>query len=170
MTWVGQEYRMHDDVGFVYKITRISDGKFYIGCKKLSQKVVRKPLKGKTRKRHSIKESNWQHYWGSCKELQDDVQKLGEDKFTREIIQFAKSQLMLKYFELKEQLDNDIMNPYVNTYNGIINVRLPRPSKKIWEQEFEIGAHYEKDLFTHLKIVYDTKVEHPKAIVKITDV
>jgi hypothetical protein len=61
-------------VGFVYKITNIKTGKFYIGRKslfsntkkKLTQKELAE-LSGPGRKPTSkrvIKESNWADYWG----------------------------------------------------------------------------------------------------------
>jgi len=79
-----------------------------------------------------LKESDWRNYWSSSNDLVNDVEKLGKENFKREIIDFVKSQWMLKYKELTWQLHYDVMNPKTNSYNGIINVRLCRPSEKVW--------------------------------------
>lgn len=50
---------------FVYIITNNVTGRRYIGKKILLRKVTRKPLKGKTRKRHSKVKSDWETYFGS---------------------------------------------------------------------------------------------------------
>jgi hypothetical protein len=127
--------REEDDIGFIYKITNLNNNKFYIGCKKLQRKIVRKPLKGKKRKRRELKESDWENYWSSSLDLNNDVEILGKENFRREIIEFVKSQWMLKYRELVWQLKYDVMNPKTNSYNGIINVRLCKTGELIWEKE-----------------------------------
>jgi hypothetical protein len=103
---VTEEYQFNEKaVGFVYMITNIETGKFYIGrkvftntlTKKLTKKEIseqsgpgRKPTKKKV-----SKESNWREYWGSCKPLLAEVKEIGEDKFKREILKlcFTKKQL-----------------------------------------------------------------------------
>ena len=80
-------------VGFVYRITNISTGKFYIGKKSLN--FSRKSLISKkeklatgTRKRVKkvVKQSNWLIYWGSCKELTSEIKQNGYNNYKREII------------------------------------------------------------------------------------
>lgn len=115
------------NLGFVYKITRISDGKFYIG-KKLFwfKKTIKR--KGKRNKKILVL-SDYKTYWGSCKELIADIEKLGTKAFKREVLGVYSSKYLMSYTELQHQLRADIMNPKTNTYNGIINVRLRRPRK-----------------------------------------
>lgn len=110
-------------IGFVYLITNLTNGKKYIG-KKLSQfKKTRPPLKGKKRKRRSLVESDWRDYWGSSDKLQADVDELGPENFTREILYYCTSRGELSYLEAKEQFDRQVLltDEY---YNGIINVRV----------------------------------------------
>ena len=112
-----------DCEGFVYIITNQTDGRKYIGKKLARFKVTKPPLKGKKNKRRSTKESDWRNYWGSSEHLLSDVEKLGEENFTREILHYCQSRGMLSYLEAKEQFDREVLlsDDY---YNGIINVRV----------------------------------------------
>lgn len=60
---------IEDYIGFVYLITDLSNNKKYIGKKTLQSKRKLPPLKGKTRRRTKIVESNWQDYFGSSEEV-----------------------------------------------------------------------------------------------------
>ena len=84
-------------------------------------------MKGKTRKRHSLKESDWKTYYGSCKQLLRDVEKLGEDKFERVILNCYDNKFDLAYAEAKYQIDNKVLFKE-DFYNEIINIRLHRKS------------------------------------------
>ena len=109
--------------GFVYLITNLANNRKYIGKKLARFKVTRPPLKGKTRKRRSTKESDWKDYWGSSDHLNADVLSFGEDKFTREILYFCSSRGILSYLEAIEQFDRRVLESD-EYYNGIINVRI----------------------------------------------
>ena len=110
-------------VGFVYLITNLTNDKKYIGKKLAQFKVTKKPLKGKKNKRRSTKESDWRDYWGSSDKLNEDVQKLGPENFTREILHYCTSRGELSYLEAKEQFDREVLKTD-EYYNGIINVRV----------------------------------------------
>jgi hypothetical protein len=87
--------------------------------------LKRKPLKGKKNKRHEIKETDWKTYTSSSAELNIDIDTLGKDKFTFEIVRWCNSKAEMAYFEAKMQFDNNVLfsDEY---YNGIINCRLCR--------------------------------------------
>ena len=68
-------------------------------------------------------ESDWQDYWGSSDNLKADVEKLGTDNFTREILHFCNSRGLMSYLEAKEQFDRRVLETD-EYYNGIINVRV----------------------------------------------
>lgn len=110
-------------VAFVYIITNNTNQKRYVGKKFATRTITRPPLKGKKNKRKSIVESDWKTYWGSNDHLKADVEELGEDKFTREIIHICPSKGVAAYLEAKEQFDRKVLlsDDY---YNGIINVRI----------------------------------------------
>jgi hypothetical protein len=115
---------------FVYKITRIRDGKFYIGKKRLffsktSIKTVL--LKSGIKRKKKIKSlvpSDWKTYWSSSEELLKDVEKLGLDAFTREILCFCSNKGSSSYYELKYQMDARVLEIGDKSYNGIVNARI----------------------------------------------
>lgn len=100
-------------VGFVYKITNIKTGKFYIGKKSLysntKKKLTKKEIaehEGPGRKPSSkrvIKESNWLTYWGSNKTILEEIKKDGTDHFRKEILKFCFNKKQLTYWEVHFQ-------------------------------------------------------------------
>lgn len=123
----------HDTFGFIYEITNTLSGKKYIGKKQCKSKLKRKPLKGKKNKRIEIKESDWKQYTSSSSELNADIEKYGKESFVFKIIKACNSKWELAYFEIKEQLDRNVLMSE-NYYNGIINVRIGRPPKAFVEE------------------------------------
>jgi len=123
--------------GFVYKIINKETGKFYIGKKQLMSKtniklgkkeIAALPVqRGRTpSKKLVIKESNWKEYWGSCKQLIEDVKKLGEGKFIKEILVLCPSKKLLTYYEASYQIREDVL--LKESYNDTI-----------------LGCYYRKD-------------------------
>lgn len=114
-----------DYVGFVYIITDLSNNKKYVGKKTLVSKRKLPPLKGKTRRRTKIVESDWQKYYGSSDEVRQLVEENGAESFKREILHLCKSKGEMSYLELKEQMDREVLlnDEY---YNGIIQVKIHR--------------------------------------------
>ena len=110
-------------VGFVYLITNTTNGRMYIGKKLARFKRSRPPLKGRKNKRRYKVDSDWQDYYGSSDDLTIDVNKLGKDKFKREILYYCKSKAELSYVEAREQFARKVLetNDY---YNGHIRVRV----------------------------------------------
>jgi tRNA A22 N-methylase len=118
-----------DCVGFVYLITNKTNNRMYIGKKlskfsKTTYKVVK--LKNGTKKKKKIKskiDSDWQEYYGSSIELNKDVESLGKDNFTREILFFCKSKAECSYIEAREQFTRRVLESD-DFYNGQISVRV----------------------------------------------
>lgn len=108
---------------FVYLITNKTNGMMYVGKKLAKFKVTKAPLKGKTKKRRSTKESDWREYWGSSDRLKSDIEKLGEENFTKEILHFCPSRGIASYLEAREQFERKVLETD-DYYNGIINVRI----------------------------------------------
>jgi hypothetical protein len=92
----GQPYEATEEalkewVGFVYVITDKSNNKKYVGKKTFWSKRTLPPLKGKTRKRRSVVESDWKSYYGSSDLVKQLLLEVGEQNFRREILYFCKS-------------------------------------------------------------------------------
>lgn len=109
--------------GFVYLITNKTTNKKYIGKKLAKFKTTKPPLKGKKNKRRGYKESDWKDYWGSSDRLQADVDALGPQNFTREILYLCTGRGEMSYLEAREQFDRRVLESD-EYYNGIINVRV----------------------------------------------
>ena len=112
-----------DCEAFVYLITCLINHKKYVGKKLAKFKTTKKPLKGRNNKRRGTKESDWKTYWGSSAQLIDDVEKLGEHRFTREILYYCPSRGVASYIEAQEQFERKVLETD-DYYNGIINVRI----------------------------------------------
>jgi hypothetical protein len=114
--------------GFIYRIADNETGKFYIGKKQILSKRRIPALKGKKNRRTKIIETDWKSYTSSSRELNEDIDKYGKDRFLFEIVRFCKSKWELAYFEAKYQFAEDVL---VNekSYNGIINLRIGKAPK-----------------------------------------
>ena len=117
-----------DWVGFIYKITNKTNGKFYIGKKvfwnnrktKLTKKEIAEQTGPGRKPTHKVvtKESDWLTYWGSNKDLLADIQELGMDNFERKILTLCKSKKELTYWEMHYQCKEEVL--LVDAYNDNI--------------------------------------------------
>jgi hypothetical protein len=118
-----------DCVGFVYLITNNTNNKKYVGKKlakfaKTTYKTVK--LKNGTKKKKKIRsriDSDWLTYYGSSIELNKDIERLGKESFTREILYFCKSKAECSYIEAREQFSRKVLETE-EYYNGQISVRV----------------------------------------------
>lgn len=118
-----------DCVGFVYLIVNKANGRMYIGKKlakfsKTTYKTV--TLKNGTKKKKKIKgkvESDWLDYYGSSNELNKDVESLGKENFSREILFFCKSKAECSYIEAREQFARKVLESD-DYYNNNIMCRI----------------------------------------------
>jgi hypothetical protein len=133
MTWYYQgnliEELPEDCIGFVYLITNNLSNRKYIGKKlakfsKTTYKTVK--LKNGTKKKKKIRSkiaSDWQEYYGSNIELNKDVENLGKENFTREILFYCQSKAECSYIEAREQFRHQVLES-ADYYNGQIAVRV----------------------------------------------
>ena len=113
--------------GFVYRITNLQTGKQYIGRKYFTSS--RKPRGGK---RKVTTESDWKCYYGSSKELKEDVKELGRSVFRREIISLHRTKGWVNYEETRQLFLNNVLSEDENYYNSNI---LGRYMKKNYYNE-----------------------------------
>jgi hypothetical protein len=133
MSWTYQnklvEQLPEDCLGFVYIITNTTNGRKYIGKKlaKFSKTTTRTvKLKNGTKKKKKIRskiDSDWREYWGSSPNLTADIQALGTENFTREILFYCISKAEMSYIEAREQFSRRVLETD-DYYNGIINLRV----------------------------------------------
>ncbi len=136
----------NESYGFVYIIINNITGQKYIGKKFFWSKRRLPPLKGKTRKRIVVKESDWKKYWGSSKILKAEYAKYGQENFSREILSIHPDKRETNFAELSLQIhlnvldsvDEDGLRLY---YNENID-RIYYPSKKHGEERLRLSAIY----------------------------
>ena len=118
-----------DCIGFVYIIVNNLTGRKYVGKKlakfsKTTYRIVKQKngIKKKKRIRSKI-ESDWQQYYGSNIELNQDIERLGAGNFTREILYYCRSKAECSYVEAREQFQRRVLESD-DYYNGHIQVRV----------------------------------------------
>ena len=116
------EVNPDDHLGFGYQITNTENGKSYIGCKHLWRFS-----KGKR-----VKASAWQNYCGSSKYLSEDIEGLGKDKFSFQILMLCDNKRNLYYNEIKMQVELGVLesDKYYNANIG--GIRFYRPVKSYY--------------------------------------
>jgi len=148
MNWLYENKEITEEVipeeaaGFVYKITHIPTGKYYIGKKSLEsvrtvkigkrelEKIKeerkaagiggRAPVKKKVRK-----VSDWGTYYSSNEWIREQVKEGNASDFQREIIQFCNSKKSLSYYEVYWMFKYDILSDD-NCLNGNISGKFYR--------------------------------------------
>jgi hypothetical protein len=148
MNWLQEGSEVTEDiipdeaVGFIYMITHVPSGKYYIGKKSLeSVRTVkigkrellkikeerkaagmggRAPLKKKVRK-----SSDWEKYYSSNEWIAEQVKEGKADEFKREIIQFCNSKKSLSYYEVYWMFKYDVLLDD-NCLNGNISGKFYR--------------------------------------------
>lgn len=139
---ITEEVIPEEAVGFIYMITHIPTGKYYIGKKSLESvrnvkigvreltkiKQERKaagmggraPLKKKVRK-----SSDWEKYYSSNEWINEQVKEGKTTEFKREIIQFCNSKKSLSYYEVYWMFKHDVLSDD-NSLNGNISGKFYR--------------------------------------------
>ena len=110
-------------------ITNNITGRKYIGkklarFKRTTYRVVK--LKNGNKKRKKIRgtiDSDWQTYYGSSPELSKDIEQLGIENFSREILYYCKTKSECSYIEAREQFSRRVLESD-EYYNGHIQVRV----------------------------------------------
>lgn len=109
---------------YIYLISNLIDGRIYVGKKqlsfskkkKLSKKAKKLPENKGKRVTRVLVDGGWETYWGSCKELTEDIKKLGQHNFTKVILQTVYNKAQASYYELVWQIKLEVLT--TPSYNG----------------------------------------------------
>lgn len=106
--------------GFIYRITELDTGKKYIGKKFFWAPKTLPVTKTRKRKVKTKVESDWKSYYGSSKDVQEQVKLKGESNYKREILRLCKTKGDCSYWELYEQMINHVLlsDEYYNEFVG----------------------------------------------------
>jgi hypothetical protein len=133
-TQIAQQEIDSGAIGFVYCITDGLNGKKYIGKKTLISKRRLAPLKGKTKKRTKVVQSDWEKYCGSSELVKSLVAERPES-FKREILTLCNSKGALNYEEARLQFQHEVL---LNDdfYNEFIGVKIhSNHVKSLWKKD-----------------------------------
>lgn len=106
---------LENNYGYIYKITNLLTGKFYIG-----------------KRQCKMDEKQKKEYMSSCVPLVADIKRLGKENFKKEIIQWCKGPKSLTYWELYWQIKLEVLHPETNSYNGNILGKFFRKDPMWW--------------------------------------
>ena len=118
-----------DKFGFVYIITNTKTTKAYVGCKQYHI--------GKSKKK-----SKWQNYTGSSKYLKEDIEKIGKEHFTFEVISEYKNKRSLRYYEVYYQMKWNVLTATIESsdepayYNSYVGGKFYRPLESYQDPEY----------------------------------
>lgn len=123
--------------GFTYIITDRKNNRIYVGKKafshnskkKLSKKAKKLPENKGKRILKTTKDSGWKDYWGSSKELLEQVKTLGKENFTREILEFASNKSDLSLKEVEAQIKFKVLR--IDSYNHWISCKIYKKHLKV---------------------------------------
>lgn len=133
---ITEEVIPEDAAGFVYMITHIPTGRYYIGKKSLEsvrtvkigkrelerirQERKEKGLGGRIALKKKVRKvSDWGTYYSSNDWIKEQIKENKHSEFKREIIQFCNSKKSLSYYEVYWMFKYDILSDE-NSLNGNI--------------------------------------------------
>lgn len=114
------EEDVEEYVGMVYLLENTENGRFYVGKKFFHKK---KTYQIKKKKKKKTVQSDWKDYYGSSKELLEDIEKVGKNKIKRTVLHLCKSKTQCSYYEMKEQVEREVLLRE-DYYNGFIGGKI----------------------------------------------
>ena len=113
-------------VGFVYIIVDSVTNMKYIGKKLLFSSKILPVTKTRKRRKKTLVESDWKDYYGSNKQLQEEVALHGPDRFKRVILRLCESKGECSYYELHFQMKYDVLLKPDEFYNAFVGAKIHR--------------------------------------------
>lgn len=121
-----EEHDISQYQGFVYVIVEKKTGKKYIGKKFFWKPKILPKTKTRKRRVRTLVESDWQKYYGSSKEVQALVEENGAENYTRIILKLCKTKGECSYYEMKYQLEYDVLLKPDEFYNAFVGGKIHR--------------------------------------------
>lgn len=132
----GKQVRTIEDtpdgsIGFIYMVTNLTNGKWYIGRKTFRAKKKKKLTKKekalpensrKTYKMVDHEYKGWQNYTGSNAVLNEDIEKR-KHKYKKEILRWCFSKAELTFYEGREIVCGDALLDD-NCYNSWVSMKV----------------------------------------------
>lgn len=112
--------------GFVYVIVEKNTGKKYIGKKFFWKPKILPKTKTRKRRVRTLVESDWQDYYGSSKEVQTLVEENGSENYKRIILHLCRTKGECSYYEMKYQLEYDVLLKPEEFYNAFVGGKIHR--------------------------------------------
>lgn len=112
--------------GFVYMIEEQSTGMKYIGKKFFWKPKTLPVTKSRKRKKKTIVESDWRNYYGSNKTLSERVSEASEGEYQRTILRLCITKGDCAYYEMREQLVNNVLLKPDEYYNAFVGGKIHR--------------------------------------------
>lgn len=128
--WIGLPENFNDYHSIVYIIRCLlpDEPKYYVGVKQVLKRCKQKALKDGKRRKAIFKDNGLMEYFGSSKQLLEDIEKNGKCNYSRTVLHLCHSKSEAKYLELCEQVVRNVLfDP--NSYNQIVNLRVGRFKK-----------------------------------------
>jgi|TARA_R110001606_G_C15069685_1_gene615858 hypothetical protein len=109
-----------DYYGFVYILENKDTERFYVGKKFFLSAKTLPVTKTRKRKKKIKVESTWKDYYGSNKQLQEEIQEKGVDNVSRNILWLCNTKTQCAYYEVVEQVDRRVLlsDKYYNEFMG----------------------------------------------------
>ena len=140
-------------VGFVYIIYNLESGRWYIG-KKLFTSAGYKQIKKKRKKLRIA--SDWLDYFGSNRVLQEDVTKLGPDKFKREILRLCTHRSECTYFESQYIFDSGALLDRMS-YNEWLTCKVTSMHTNSWPKPVNLKKLSKKKIDLEVKRILNNR-------------
>ena len=111
---------VQDYVGMVYLLENTENGRKYVDKKFFHRK---KTYFVKKKKKKKTVQSDWKDYYGSSKELLEDIEKVGKDKIRRTVLHLCKTRTQCAYYEMVEQVEREVLLKE-DYYNGFVGGKI----------------------------------------------
>ncbi len=174
--WGGETADPYNNFGFIYLISDLTSGRFYVGKKQFWSVAKRKGCKSRVTDRQSDKWKcrcwqempKWREYKGSSPSLKKWMKENPTNNYKYEILYQCRSKGVLHYKELKELWSRDVLSVKMEDgeylyFNRSIGAIKFRPPEFVSEETRKLLSRVRKDVPLNKEVVHlihrDTREE-----------